>query len=175
MQRFLILLETIDNKWKDHLHAMEVLKHGIGLRSYAQMDPKNEYKKEGYEKFELLKSAIADQVTDLAFKVELQAPEIEQPSYVAPPDMPDDPATQQAMLEAMVAAGQAPPEVMEALAAGASLEVRSQDEIQAEERAEAERAAAVRAATAGKKPKRNDPCPCGSGVKYKKCCHPAFD
>ena len=68
-----ILLETMDEKWKDHLYAMEVLKHGIGLRGYAQMNPKDEFKKEGYEKFEMLKHAIADQVTDLVFKVELQA------------------------------------------------------------------------------------------------------
>ena len=58
--RFLIL-DTIDNKWKDHLYAMEVLKSGINLRSYAQVDPKNEYKKEGFEKFQLLK---ADEYTE---------------------------------------------------------------------------------------------------------------
>jgi preprotein translocase subunit SecA len=64
LQKFM-LLDTIDGKWKDHLHAMEVLKAGIGLRGYAQVDPKNEYKKEGYEKFKLLKSEIAEQVTTL--------------------------------------------------------------------------------------------------------------
>src|SRR5690606_10014278 len=96
-----ILLDTLDGKWKDHLYAMEVLKRGIGLRGYAQLDPKNEFKKEGYQKFELLRHAIADQVTDLLFKVELREPPPEQPQYTAP-RMPDDPATQQAMLEALI-------------------------------------------------------------------------
>ncbi|MEE2886135.1 MAG: preprotein translocase subunit SecA [Planctomycetota bacterium] len=174
IQQF-ILLETMDNKWKDHLFAMDVLKHGIGLRGYAQMDPKNEYKKEGFEKFELLKTAIADQVTDLLFKVELQAPpELEQPAQMAPPPMPSDPATQQAFMEAMIAAGQAPPEVMEAFAEGKQIEVRTQEEVDAQRSEEVARQQAARTVTGGKKPKRNEPCPCGSGVKYKKCCHPAF-
>ncbi|MFN9333477.1 MAG: preprotein translocase subunit SecA, partial [Planctomycetota bacterium] len=69
MQRFLVL-DTVDNKWKDHLYAMEVLKQGIGLRGYAQVDPKNEYKKEGFEKFQLLKAEIADHVTGFLYKRE---------------------------------------------------------------------------------------------------------
>lgn len=174
IQQF-ILLETMDNKWKDHLFAMDVLKHGIGLRGYAQMDPKNEYKKEGFEKFELLKTAIADQVTDLIFKVELQAPpELEQPQQMAPPPMPSDPATQQAFIEAMIAAGQAPPEVMEAFAEGREITVQSSDEADGNRSDKGLRQLPAQPVSGGKKPKRNDPCPCGSGVKYKKCCHPAF-
>ena len=69
MQRFLVL-ETIDQKWKDHLHAMEVLKGGIGLRSYAQIDPKNEYKKEGFEKFQQLKTEVAEHVVNFIWKQE---------------------------------------------------------------------------------------------------------
>ncbi|MFY9341438.1 MAG: preprotein translocase subunit SecA, partial [Planctomycetota bacterium] len=67
MMRFLII-DTVDHKWKDHLYAMEVLKQGIGLRGYAQVDPKNEYKKEGFEKFQLLKAEIADHVTGFLYK-----------------------------------------------------------------------------------------------------------
>jgi len=67
MQRFLVI-DTIDHKWKDHLYAMEVLKTGIGLRGYAQIDPKNEYKKEGFEKFQMLKREVADHVTGFIFK-----------------------------------------------------------------------------------------------------------
>ncbi|MFM1872244.1 MAG: preprotein translocase subunit SecA, partial [Planctomycetota bacterium] len=69
VQRFLVL-ETIDQKWKDHLHAMEVLKGGIGLRSYAQIDPKNEYKKEGFEKFQQLKTEIAEHIVNFVWKQE---------------------------------------------------------------------------------------------------------
>ncbi len=190
-----VLLDTIDQKWKDHLHAMEVLKAGIGLRSFAQVDPKNEYKKEGFEKFELLKDAVADQVSELIFKVELQPAEA-QPRRAPPPmAVPPDPVTAQAMVEAMVAAGQAPPEVAEAIARGAKVRVgpapqggapqgdgAPQGEAAPQQAAPAAEAAPAQAAAAtapvarkGPKPGRNDPCPCGSGIKYKKCCHPAFD
>ncbi len=181
VQQFL-LLDTIDQKWKDHLHAMEVLKAGIGLRGYAQVDPKNEYKKEGFEKFRLLKSAVADQITNLIFKVELQRQSMQPPPQARPMPqrMPQDPVTQQAMLEAMIAAGQAPPEVMEAVRKGATVrvgnpaqenrqrqeEARKHAQEEAQKRAEADR---VAAAVAENKTGRNDPCPCGSGKKFKKC------
>jgi preprotein translocase subunit SecA len=168
-----ILLDTVDNKWKDHLFAMQVLKEGIGLRGYAQVDPKNEYKKEGYEKFELLKEAIADQVTDLIFKVELQTEEVMQPRYIAPPPMPEDPATQQAMVEAMIAAGQASPEFLEAVGRGATVSREPEQAATASQQAAPQQA--TQAAQRGKRPGRNSPCPCGSGLKYKKCCYPAFE
>ncbi len=195
LQQFL-LLDTVDGKWKDHLHAMEVLKAGIGLRGYAQVDPKNEYKKEGFEKFKLLKSEIADQVTNLIFKVELGNQQVAAPRHLPqqpPPQMPPDPVTAQAMVEAMVAAGQAPPEVAEAIARGAKVSVRprgapppqqqqaQQQQAQADNASQSQTAEgetptpqAPMAAPGGVKPKRNDPCPCGSGIKYKKCCNPAF-
>ncbi|MDP6928434.1 MAG: SEC-C metal-binding domain-containing protein, partial [Planctomycetota bacterium] len=166
-----LLMETIDSKWKDHLHAMEVLKAGIGLRGYAQIDPKNEYKKEGFDKFEALKEAVADRVTDLVFKVELSSPDLEAPrQQMVPQHAPsDDPVMAQAMVEAMIAAGQAPPEVMEAVAQGASVSVEPSG-TDASETGSAGKAEAQRGVKVG----RNEPCPCGSGVKYKKCCYPAF-
>ncbi len=174
-----ILLDTIDTKWKDHLFAMQVLKEGIGLRGYAQVDPKNEYKKEGYEKFELLKETIADQVTDLIFKVELQREAVEQPPphYIPAPAMPpEDAATQQAWLEAMVAAGQAPPEVLQPVAPGTSASPpRRPEPAAAAPRQGRQARQAAGAGQARSKPGRNSPCPCGSGLKYKKCCYPAFE
>ncbi|HZM00105.1 MAG TPA: preprotein translocase subunit SecA, partial [Planctomycetota bacterium] len=59
IERFLVL-NTIDSRWKDHLRAMDQLKAGVGLRGYAQVDPKVEYKREGYDKFQLLLSTIAE-------------------------------------------------------------------------------------------------------------------
>ncbi len=184
IQQFL-LLDTMDQKWKDHLHAMEVLKAGIGLRGYAQVDPKNEYKKEGFEKFKLLKEAIADQVTNLIFKVDLGGEQMRQ-ARPAPPPMPrpQDPVTAKAMVEALIAAGQAPPEMLKAMAEGG--EVRVTRKPQQSQRATSSPATAKAPQTTkeapggvakveGKRVGRNDPCPCGSGVKYKKCCHPAFD
>jgi preprotein translocase subunit SecA len=70
-----LLLSVIDHKWKDHLYAMDALKSGVGLRSYAQMDPKNEYKSEGYRMFQELLRTIADGVTDNLFKLHVPSEE----------------------------------------------------------------------------------------------------
>ncbi|MGA0060387.1 MAG: SEC-C metal-binding domain-containing protein, partial [Planctomycetota bacterium] len=179
-----LILDTIDQKWKDHLHAMEVLKAGISLRSFAQIDPKNEFKKEGWEKFKLLKAAVADQVTSLLFRVELRREAVQappQPPKPKPrmPQLPPDPVTAQAMVEAMIAAGQAPPEVLEAVRKGGQVRVRTQQDVQreqqeaarkqAEEQAKRQEADRIRAEAAAGRIGRNDPCPCGSGKKFKKC------
>jgi len=129
VQQFL-LLDVIDQKWKDHLHAIEVLRAGIGLRGYAQVDPKNEFKKESFEAFEQLKSAIAEQLTELVFKVELQTAATQprqQPRRRPAP--PPDPVTAMAMVQAMIDAGQAPPEVMEAVRRGGKVKVTARGEI----------------------------------------------
>ncbi|MEZ5965189.1 MAG: preprotein translocase subunit SecA [Planctomycetota bacterium] len=129
VQQFL-LLDIIDQKWKDHLHAIEVLRAGIGLRGYAQVDPKNEFKKESFEAFEQLKKAIADQLTDLVYKVELQAAPAQPRSQPRRrPAPPPDPVTAMAMVQAMIDAGQAPPEVMEAVRRGGKLKISPRGEI----------------------------------------------
>jgi preprotein translocase subunit SecA len=243
VQRFLTI-DTIDHKWKDHLHAMEVLKGGIGLRSYAQVDPKNEYKKEGFEKFQQLKTEIAEHVVNFVWRKEatdtirdLITGKLRQPPPAPRPQiqMPKTPQEVQALFESLIAAGQVPPEVLERMQKGErfALRVTPQGLVlqpagpapQGAENANAPApnegsaaaadqgaataaapaatpAAAVREntaaagqgraaapgagpaagrATASKrapnqpKPGRNDPCPCGSGIKYKKCCAPAFD
>ncbi len=70
-----LLLTVIDQKWKDHLYNMDALKSGIGLRGYAQVDPKNEYKAEGYTMFETLLEEINDGVTDHLFKLHVPTKE----------------------------------------------------------------------------------------------------
>ena len=208
-----LLLRVIDEKWKDHLYAMEVLKSGIGLRGYAQVDPKNEYKKEGYDKFRLLKQAIADQVTNLFFRIELAAATQmdQQARRMALPRLPSDPQLAQAVIQSWIASGNAPPEIVEAFQRGAKITFRpGQDPIIEEDgdaaapdgggepkagggtsapteppaaepapvrdqaSARTSPGAARPAVTPTKRPGRNDPCPCGSGVKYKKCCSPSF-
>lgn len=67
-----IMLETIDTKWKDHLHDMDVLREGVHLQIYAQKDPKLEYKRSGYELFYRNLNSIKEQAADLAFKVEFE-------------------------------------------------------------------------------------------------------
>ena len=67
----ILLLEKIDTKWKDHLYAMDHLRSGIGLRGYAQIDPKIEYKREALGMFEGMNLSIRDEVTDLIFKLQI--------------------------------------------------------------------------------------------------------
>jgi preprotein translocase subunit SecA len=226
VQRFL-LIDTMDHKWKDHLHAMEVLKAGIGLRSYAQVDPKNEYKKEGFEKFQQLKAGIADHVTSFVFKREatdtirdLITGRLRQPAPPPPMPVPRTPQEAQALLESLIAAGQVPKEIVERMQKGERFVLSSTPRglvlqpaapppadgqggqapapagggprpagpVGAAPRPGGQQPATPGAAAAvgsrrpaparpanTPKPGRNDPCPCGSGIKYKKCCAPAFD
>ncbi|MBL9078816.1 MAG: preprotein translocase subunit SecA [Planctomycetes bacterium] len=230
VQRFLIL-DTIDTKWKDHLYAMEVLKTGIGLRGYAQIDPKNEYKKEGFEKFQQLKTEIAEHVTGFVYKQEatdtirdmLTGRLRQEPRQAPPPmQMPRTPEELQALFQQLVAAGRIPQEVLDRMAKGERfvLKVTPQGLVLGPAEgtppapgAEPPAAAAAAAPPAppppppppiappapqrlgpmagpafgqkapaaparpanAPKPGRNDVCPCGSGIKYKKCCAPAFD
>src|SRR5439155_14830120 len=117
----------------DHLHAMEVLKGAIGLRGYAQVDPKNEYKKEGYEKFQQLKVEVADQVTNFVFKQEatdtirdLITGKLRQPPPPPPPSMamPRSPQEVQALFESLVAAGQVPQEILDRMQQGERFVIR---------------------------------------------------
>ena len=69
MERSLVL-QILDTAWKDHLLAMDHLRSSVGLRGYAQVDPKVEYKREGMRTFELMWTSVAERVTDLVFRME---------------------------------------------------------------------------------------------------------
>jgi preprotein translocase subunit SecA len=138
----LLLLQIIDVKWKDHLHEMDDLRRTIGLRGYAQKDPKVEYKMEAYEIFQIMIDSIKDEVSSLIFKVRL-AEEVAGPRK--------DIWQVQEVVHKEV--GQFDSSGMAEAAA-------------ASEKAEAPKPFVRSAARVG----RNDPCPCGSGKKYKKCC-----
>jgi len=137
-----VLLQAIDSKWKDHLWAMDHLKSGIGLRSFAQKDPKIEYIKTGEEYFHEMMDGIREEVTNYIFKVRL---------------------------------GRSLEEEMAGLWNIGSLvhsDYRSFDKqreaaMAASHRSEEAREPFVRKT---KKVGRNEPCPCGSGRKYKHCC-----
>ena len=93
-----LLLKTIDDKWRDHLAAIDALKAGIGLRGYGQVDPKNEYKREGFQLFGKLLEAIEDEVTSLVMRIEIQrpaqlAPSAPQPRLISPVGRPTTPPT----------------------------------------------------------------------------------
>jgi len=176
-----VLLQIVDQAWKDHLYAMDQLRDAIGLRSFSQRDPRIEYKREGAARFEEMQQSIRDRVTDLIFKGRLQPAAARQQQQQ--PQQQDDAAQQpnqrqQAMAAQRAAAqGQArhPRPAQSAIAAAAAA---------AEQGTEAQQRDLAAAARAGqgdgqrkaepvrstKTVGRNEPCPCGSGKKYKQCC-----
>jgi len=151
LERF-VLLQVIDEHWRDHLNQLVLLRSGIGLRSYGQRDPLVEYKAESFHMFEDLMDQIEHDSVQLFFRAELAA---------APPAKDTrvhDVQTQHQETSAYVA-GRAP-----ASAGGAAPGVAPRPP-QTEEPG---RRRPVQRETP--KVGRNDPCPCGSGKKYKKCC-----
>jgi len=167
-----ILLQIIDERWREHLHDMDYLREGIHLRGFAQIDPLVAYKNEGFDMFTTLINAIWEEFGRYIFNVEV---EIEGNNGAQAPDW-GTPATSTTTGGRLRYAGGTAADQPSALAAAA-----------------ANPAAAAAAAAAGGKdfyyddepaeaPKveqrvlsdedrvgRNDPCPCGSGKKYKKC------
>jgi preprotein translocase subunit SecA len=136
-----VLIQVYDSTWKDHLYTMDHLKDSIWTRSFAEKDPKVEYKREGFRLFEEMLDTIEDRVTDIIFKVRLEAGARTRSVWTVSQTAHDE-VGQFAMAERQRAAAQTP---------------------QGEQRVKQIRL---------EKPKvgRNEPCPCGSGKKYKKCC-----
>ncbi len=168
VERFL-LLNTIDSRWKDHLRAMDALKSGIGLRSYAQVDPKVEYKREGYDKFQLLLAAIAEEVTSLLFRLQVKQDDQQKLAQRWRPSAMSVPTAGSATL-----APSAPPAPGRAPATGGALAAMQRGR---ERAATQNQQAGPPAPIVRKQQKvgRNDPCPCGSGKKYKACCYPKYE
>ncbi|WP_059413477.1 preprotein translocase subunit SecA [Cupriavidus basilensis] len=147
-----VMLQSIDTHWREHLAALDHLRQGIHLRGYAQKDPKQEYKRESFELFARLLDLIKVEVTRVIFNVQIQSPE---------------------QLE------QASEQIEEGLSHLGNVQYQHEEFDEASQAAEAatapERAgiayaAAAAAETAGMaKVGRNDPCPCGSGKKFKQC------
>lgn len=176
IERFL-LLNAIDTKWKDHLYAMDALRDGIGLRGYAQIDPKNEYKREGFANFERLLSSISEEVTNYVLKIHI-AKEDEQRLGST---FRQQEATH-AQAESVVGSGpgQAPAEAARSnrspggrvqAPAGRAFDLYKRTQNQQQRAASQNLSNESQAPVKSNKPEvgRNDPCPCGSGKKYKKC------
>ncbi|MDD3469909.1 MAG: SEC-C metal-binding domain-containing protein [Thermoguttaceae bacterium] len=141
----MLLLEILDQSWKEHLLTMDHLRSAVGLRGYAQTDPKVEYKREGMKMFEEMWGSVEQRVTDLAYRIEQL----------------DDSFIGSTWAKGQVQVRTAPPSMAET-----DIGQQQQD--------------AIEGTQADKKPEplrnfqprvgRNDPCPCGSGKKFKKCC-----
>jgi preprotein translocase subunit SecA len=139
-----IILQSIDEKWKDHLYEMDALREGVGLQAYGQKDPLIIYKREAFTMFELLLEEIDKTVVTTMWRASIgEAP---------PNNRAESRATQEVHASAQNLA----------FASGGE-----QTDIQ--KGAEAHRNAKKQPVKADKKPGRNEPCHCGSGKKYKHC------
>ncbi len=147
LERFL-QLNVIDDKWKNHLRDMDHLKEGIYLRAHAQKDPKLEYKREGYAMFREMMIAMYEEVTDLVLRAQ--------------------PIRNEAVMQDLAERWSISSEEHADAASGlgeATREMAAQSEHGGSEWKPIE---TIRRDKPKVKP--NDPCPCGSGKKYKKCC-----
>jgi preprotein translocase subunit SecA len=145
-----VMLQTLDNHWREHLAALDHLRQGIHLRGYAQKNPKQEYKREAFELFSLMLDSVRNEVTRILMTVQIRGEEdvaaVEEPVELR------NVSYQHAEYDSTLA-----PEAEEDQGAGGT---------------EATVAAAPKAqpfVRQGGKVGRNDPCPCGSGKKYKQC------
>ncbi len=137
----ILMLQILDTQWREHLYEMDVLKTGIGLRGYNQKDPLVEYKQESYRLFEALVRRIKFESTKLLYLVQFD--------FSAPEEE----------LEAAE-------RMLEELALDEDELISNEYQELPEDTTDAQHTPYV----APHKPKRNDPCPCGSGKKYKNCC-----
>jgi len=135
-----IMLQTLDTQWKEHLAGMDHLRQGIGLRGYAQKNPKQEYKREAFEMFTAMLDRVKTEVVTILSKVQIR-----EDSEVEELERKQQEALQQQELE---------------------MEHARAEQQQAEPEAEDGPATFVRKTP---KVGRNDPCPCGSTKKYKQC------
>ncbi|MBF0384538.1 MAG: preprotein translocase subunit SecA [Candidatus Omnitrophica bacterium] len=150
----MFLLHTIDTKWKDHLYAMDQIKEGIGLRSYAQRDPLVEYQREGFAMFQAMYDSINQEVAEIIFKIQPAGKEARLRSVFnsIPQNFVHNEISgmDEAKMRASRMAQEAQEQDNELPSQGAS-SVSTQ-------------------VNSGPKVGRNEPCTCGSGKKYKKCC-----
>jgi preprotein translocase subunit SecA len=175
-----IILDVVDSQWKDHLLSLDHLKEGIGLRGYAQKDPIVEFKKEAFVLFEDMMARIDNETIRYLYHIQIQQGEQPGQAVQPRPEPPRPPApstqalpqrtggAQAAVASAAARASEPPPQRLPDVARQLERkQQRQQKDLQYQTgAAQAEPPKPVRAAA---KVGRNDPCPCGSGKKYKKC------
>jgi preprotein translocase subunit SecA len=173
----MVMLSVIDGLWKDHLLAMDHLKEGIGLRGYAQQDPLVAYKRESFDMFEAMMLKFQEDTVRFLFRMQIIGPDGQpvnaapQPRRAVPAAPPVASASQRPVLEA------APREIpVPTRAASTTIDQlekefarKKQRELAAASMAGGSAASQPNQRRTGEKVGRNDPCPCGSGKKYKKC------
>jgi preprotein translocase subunit SecA len=168
-----IILDVVDGQWKDHLLSLDHLKEGIGLRGYGQKDPLVEFKKEAFILFEDMMARIDNEAVRYLFNVQVQmeGQQPPQPPQVSPQHGVPQSSGSRPLAAAASAAARASEDSNVPLPAFAREMERRQQRQEREMQLQAGTAAseAPKPVRAGAKVGRNDPCPCGSGKKYKKC------
>ena len=172
-----IILDVVDSQWKDHLLSLDHLKEGIGLRGYGQKDPLVEFKKEAFILFEDMMARIDNETIRYLFNVQVQVEGAPQQGPLQGPSQgsPSQPAPQAARPRPFAAAASAAARVAEEPAPPLPAFAREMERKHQRQEKELQyqtgpaQAEAPKPVRAGAKVGRNDPCPCGSGKKYKKC------
>ena len=149
-----LVLQFLDSSWMEHLRGMDHLRSSVGLRGYAQVDPKVEYKREGMKLFEEMWKGISDKVTDLIFRMEQIDPEFLH--YIGA----------RWQLDRATHIHESAPS--DAVAATGGIRAQQEAAIAASKGGSDKKVEPLR--NTGRKVGRNDPCPCGSGKKFKACC-----
>ena len=158
-----IMLQIVDTQWKDHLYSLDHLKEGIGLRGYGQRNPLIEYKKESFALFQDMKARVEEEIVRYLFwlrpVVNEQQAQVPRPAARrATPVTMNNPAAEAVPAFAGAAHGSAAGQVPATPGGGEQRPARTGgDDVVKTVRRDAPKVG------------RNDPCPCGSGRKYKKC------
>jgi preprotein translocase subunit SecA len=157
-----IMLQIVDQQWKDHLYSLDHLKEGIGLRGYGQRDPLIEYKKESFQLFQAMKERVDEEIVRYLWWLRPVLTEDQPPQRPAAPRRPplvlNDPSTESAASSVFGAPRPAAPDTP-----------RRASGPQQPPRVGGDDAKIKQVRRDEPKVGRNDPCPCGSGKKYKKC------
>jgi preprotein translocase subunit SecA len=173
----MVMLSVIDGLWKEHLLSMDHLKEGIGLRGYAQRDPLVEYKRESFDMFEAMMEKFQEDTVRFLFRMQILGPDGEpvdaapRPNRVVPKAPPVASAAQPPTLDAepreIGIHTRQPSTTIDALEK--EFHRKKQRELEAASRSGSDDSGQASQRRTGEKVGRNDPCPCGSGKKFKKC------
>jgi preprotein translocase subunit SecA len=173
----MVMLSVIDGLWKEHLLSMDHLKEGINLRGYAQRDPLVEYKRESFEMFEAMMLKFQEDTVRFLFRMQILGPDGQpvnaapEPRRPVPPAPPVASAAKPPTLDAppreISIPTRQPSTTIDALEK--EFQRKKQRELEAAQFAGSGDASQPAQRRTGEKVGRNDPCPCGSGKKYKKC------
>jgi preprotein translocase subunit SecA len=155
LERF-IMLQVMDTRWKDHLYAMDGLREGIGLRAYGQKDPLVEYQHEGYDMFMQMIDSIKEEVVEFVYRVQAVHAEKAKSVFASLPQTFEHPDAQRPRYpEAQIPRG---PDTQVSGPCNWEIGELGNQELPSQCRRDTPKVG------------RNDPCPCGSGKKFKKCC-----